>query len=147
MANGHGGQRTPNNPAPVSGPGALSRRTDWGATQPPMLASGGEYGSRQEMQAIQSGAPLQGGGGAPAPAPIPLDAETQYPDEPITAGADEGDGMGMGAAGIGSPGATEIDDATRQRLLGHLPTLLWLASQPKASEQTRQFVRQLRADL
>jgi len=28
-----GGYRQPNNPAPVSGPGALSQRTDGGATE------------------------------------------------------------------------------------------------------------------
>ena len=40
-----------------------------------------------------------------------------------------------------------IDDETRARMQAYLPTLLWLASQPGASEQTRQYVRQLRADL
>ncbi|MGZ6788339.1 MAG: hypothetical protein ACXVGQ_00140 [Mycobacteriaceae bacterium] len=43
--------------------------------------------------------------------------------------------------------ATQMDDATRERLLTALPVLAWLASQPQASEQTRQFVRQVRADL
>ena len=147
MANGHGGPRTPEHPAPVSGPGALSQRTDGGPTQAPMLASGGAYGDRKNMQDIQSGAPMQG---APAPtrAMLPsLTDPTARPDEPVTAGADEGEGMSSAAAGIASPGATDIDDSTRQRLLGALPTLLWLASQPQASEQTRQFVRQLRGDL
>lgn len=150
MANQHGGYRRPSDPAPVSGPGALSQRTDGGATQAPMLASGGAYGERQEMQGLQSGAPLQGGGAGPAtagPTPVPLDAPTTRPDEPVTAGADAGAGIGAAAAGITAPAVTQIDDTTRQRLLGAMPTLLWLASQPKASEQTRQFVRQVRGDL
>ena len=33
MANGRGGYRQPSNPAPVSGPGALSKRTDGGAVE------------------------------------------------------------------------------------------------------------------
>lgn len=110
-----------------------------------MVASGGPYGSRAEMEALQSASPLQGGGGgstpvsaAPSgPPPIPFDAPTTRPDEPVTAGMNS----------FAPAGATQIDDATRQRLLGALPTLLWLASQPQASEQTRQFVRSLRADL
>lgn len=146
MADGHGGYRRPADPAPVSGPGSLSQRTDGGPTsQPPMVAPGGPYGSRQDMMALQQGAPMQGGG---TPPPPPLDAPTSRPNEPVTAGADAGAGIGMAAAGIRStPAATQIDDATRERLIGALPVLMWLASQPKASEQTRQFVRQVRGDL
>ena len=147
MANGHGGPRTPEHPAPVSGPGALSQRTDGGPTQAPMLASGGAYGDRKNMAEIQSGAPMAGGPQVTRAMLSPLDAPSARPDEPVTAGADEGEGMSSAAAGIASPGATDIDDSTRQRLLGALPTLLWLASQPQASEQTRQFVRRLRGDL
>lgn len=145
MADGqHGGYRRPSEPAAASGPGALSQRTDGGPTQAPMLASGGPYGSRQDMADIQGSAPLAAtGGGAPLPpvapgrdALTPLDAPTERPEEDLRTGA-----------GIPSPEASQIDDATRERLLRALPTLLWLASQPKASEQTRQFVRQLRGDL
>lgn len=95
------------------------------------------------MEAIQSGAAMQGGGGStPTAAPlprdlVPLDAPTARPEEPVTAGMD---------AYAATP-PNEIDDTTRQRLLGALPTLLWLASNPKASEQTRQWVRQVRGDL
>ena len=46
-----------------------------------------------------------------------------------------------------SLGPSEMDETVRARLTAALPTLVWLASQPKASEQTRQFVRQLRSDL
>ena len=147
MADGqHGGYRRPENPAPVSGPGSLSRRTDGGATQAPQVAAGGEYGSRQDQMSVQQGAPLQGGGGstpvaaAPAPAGPPLpafDAPTEHPNEDVRTG------MGM----YKSLGPSEMDETVRARLTAALPTLVWLASQPKASEQTRQFVRQLRSDL
>lgn len=36
---------------------------------------------------------------------------------------------------------------THAQALDHLPTLTWLASQPGASEQVRQFVRELRGGL
>ena len=143
MAEGHGGYRRPNQPAPVSGPGALSQRTDGGPTQAAMLPSGGAYGERKEMAELQGGAPMAGGGAAaPAPMPTrdmltPLDAPTARPNEDIRAG--------LGS--IQAVGASEIDPATRERLVAALPTLAWLASQPKASEQTRQFFRQLRGDL
>lgn len=147
MANGHGGERTPNNPAPVSPPGSLSQRTDGGATQAPKLASGGAYGERTEMQNLQSGAPMAGTPAPPsAPSPdlraakaslVPLSAPSTRPDEPLQAG--------LGS--VPGTGPTQIDDSTRERLLNALPMLAWLASQPKASEQTRQFYRQLRADL
>ena len=147
---GRGGYRRPSKPAAVSGPGALSARTDGGATdQPPMVAAGGGYGERKEMMGVQQGAPLAGGGGStPTAASLPgLMDPTARPDEPITAGADAGPGPSAAAVGLAPVGATQIDDQTRERLKAALPTLLWLASQPKASEQTRQFVRQLRADL
>lgn len=56
-----GGSRTPQNPAPVSGPGALSRRTDGGAgskTQPIRVPTGQPYGARAQNIAQQQAAPL-----------------------------------------------------------------------------------------
>lgn len=100
------------------------------------------------MEQIQSGAPLratpssaQSATAAPAPidpsALTPLDAPTARPDEPLTEGVDQFTGTPPSA----------MDESTRERMRTYLPTLLWLASRPQASEQTRQFVRQLRADL
>jgi hypothetical protein len=54
---GHGGYRRPANPAPVSGPGQHSRRTD--GKQPVMQGAGnGDYGDEQAMQQIQGGAAM-----------------------------------------------------------------------------------------
>ena len=140
MADGHGGQRTPANPAPVSGPGALSQRTDGGPTsQPPMVAAGGPYGSRQDMMAIQSGAPMAGGGGAGLP---PLDAPSARPDEPVTAGVDAGPGIGMAAAGI--PTDKQITDDQLRPLLRSLELV---ANLPGSNAETRSFVRNLKARL
>ena len=97
-----GGKRTPRNPAPVAGPGALSQRTDG---QPIRLASGGDYGDRAASEAMQQAAPLAAAGqasttGAPAGsatgpqgAPLPdVFGPTARPGEPITAGAPLGAG-------------------------------------------------------
>ncbi len=110
MANGHGGMRTPANPAPVSGPGALSQRTDG---QPARYASGMPYGDGQDFYDIQTSAPMastdnvaagkrvarrssQGVAGA---APVtPLFAPTERPEEPVTAGAAMGPGPGPSLA-------------------------------------------------
>ena len=106
MANGHGGSRVPSNPAPVSGPGALSKRTDG---QGARYMSGGQYGEGQEMMELQSSAPMSktqagsaqprmrqqpAGGQAPQQSVTPLFAPTERPDEPITAGAPFGPGPG-----------------------------------------------------
>jgi len=139
----HGGYRKPEHPAAVSGPGALSARTDGGpTTQPPMLASGGPYGSRQDMASIQSGAPMQGGGTAgPSPADlIPFGAPTQNPNEPITAGAALGPGIGPQAAGI-----TNDSDATIAQLKPLINSLEMMANLPSATPETRAYVRALKA--
>ena len=101
MANGRGGYRQPSNPAPVSGPGALSKRTDGGATegmtQAPKYMAGMGYGMGGNMEQ-QSGAPMQGNSVPFMPSPmVPLTAPTSRPQEPITAGADFGAGPGSEA--------------------------------------------------
>lgn len=97
-----GGYRQPRNPAPVSGPGALSKRTDGGAidgmtppqTQAPKYMAGLGYGEGGNMQQ-QSGAPMAGNDIPAMQAPIvPLFAPTQRPNEPITSGVDIGAGPG-----------------------------------------------------
>lgn len=155
MANGHGGYRRPEHPAAVSGPGRLSRRTD--GRQPQMIASGGDYGDRQEMQQIQSGAPMNGdlgsggmaagAGGAPAGPDlsqlVPMDAGSQRPMEDIHAGMSGGLGAGPSALNMPSP----LTDEQRQRLRSFLPVLVILASRDDADQNTRRLVRQLRAEL
>lgn len=55
-----GGYRRPSSPAPVSGPGALSQRTDGGPGQPVRTPTGGQYGEAQALTQMQQGAPLVG---------------------------------------------------------------------------------------
>lgn len=84
---GSGGYKQPINPAPVSGPGALSQRTDGGATegmtQPVQQYTGFEYGMNKEINDTQLAQPLAGDG-IPA---VPLTAPTQFPDQPDSFGA------------------------------------------------------------
>ncbi len=122
-----GGNRTPQNPAPVSGPGALSRRTDGGPgskTQPIRVATGQPYGARKALTTQQQAAPLpdrrptgpaegpQGPAGVnppPTPStpaaamPAPIFGATQRPFEPPTAG--------LPGPGIPGPRPGEVDDA------------------------------------
>lgn len=108
MANGHGGYRKPEHPAPASGPGRLSRRTDGGPTQKLSVGTDLPYGDREAtlnaertagMAAADTVKPAQvpSGPQAGASAPpqfSPLDAPTARPDEPVTHGVDIGAGGG-----------------------------------------------------
>ena len=93
-----GGYRKPENPAPVSGPGALSQRTDGGPTQPAKYISGLPYGEGQATYDQQTAAPMARNNSPQStmqlPEPTPLMAPTQRPDEPVTAGIDIGPGAG-----------------------------------------------------
>lgn len=144
--NGHGGYRRPSRPAPASGPGKMSRRTDGGPRQ--MDITGEPYG-QNNFREIQSGAPMgtppapagMSGGGAAQPL-VPLDAPTQRPDEPVTAGAALGPGVGPEALGLG-PEAEDAEDL--ERLRRYLPALMEMASRPDSTASFRNYVRVLRA--
>lgn len=107
-----GGYRQPSNPAPVSGPGKLARRTDGGPAQKLMVPNGLDYGDRaglldQERTAPMSqadntpsvhatppqGQPMQQPGNAPQMV-TPFGAPTERPNEPVTHGVDIGAGGG-----------------------------------------------------
>jgi hypothetical protein len=119
-----GGYRKPANPAPVSGPGKLSRRTDGGPTQGMKnIAADGVYGERKALAEMQSSAPMQGNPTPSMPAPqvsataataapqsmTGLFDPTQRPEEPITAGMPFGDGSNYPTA---MP--VQIDDTAAQ---------------------------------
>jgi hypothetical protein len=107
MAEGRGGYRRPRQPAPVSGPGQLSRRTDGGPQQTTQPMTGMGYGENAEFNAVQGAAPLAAtptvsntrarstsptGQGVAA---VPLFSPTGFPEEPITAGSSIGPGPGF----------------------------------------------------
>lgn len=123
MADQQGGYRRPSNPAPVSGPGALSQRTDG---QGARYMAGGQYGEGQEMMDLQTSAPMSK---APAQPRMrqprsgrqvaeegmqvtPLFAPTERPDEPITAGAPFGPGPGPSNSSA-SAGASVSDSLAK----------------------------------
>ena len=85
-----GGYRKPANPAPVSGPGKLSRRTD--GKQPVMPISGGKYGENKAINDLQSQAPMYQQGAEQMPKVTNLFAPTARASEPVTAGMPFGDG-------------------------------------------------------
>lgn len=105
-----GGYRQPNNPAPVSGPGALSQRTDGGPAQPARYISGLPYGQGQETYDQQTAAPMAGTTSTPAPSlaglqlpeVTPLMAPTSRPNESITSGIDLGVGPTSAALNLPS---------------------------------------------
>lgn len=141
---GHGGYRKPNNPAPVSGPGAKSQRTDGGPadTQAAKYVSGLPYGEGQAMMETQQAAPMAAA--APAPAPIvPLNAPSQRPDEPVTAGADAGPGPGMASMGLGQRDIA-ADQEFSASMASYMPALMRIAARPNTSPETRNVIRQLR---
>jgi hypothetical protein len=145
MADGHGGYRQPSNPAPVSGPGAHSQRTDRGPKQHQI--TGGSYGDAQAFQQQQSASPLSAPAGAPgstAPSPVQmptgLGADTQHPDQPVTAGADAGAGPGMAEAGIAPQ---QADAELRAKLGPTLPVLMRMADSQYATDAFKEQVRQL----
>jgi hypothetical protein len=91
---GPGGYRAPSNPAPVSGPGALSQRTDGGPTQGAKYISGLPYGQGGETYSNQLAAPMAGNPMGTVDMPTELMAATSRPNEAITSGIDIGDGPG-----------------------------------------------------
>ena len=158
MANGHGGYRAPSNPAPVSGPGSLSRRTDGGpgksnGRQPVASLPDAGYGEQAEFRSIQQGAPIQkvaaptqgAPGGVPSgPLPPPLDAPTGRPSEPVTSGVDVGAGPSSEVLGLGDPSSMAEDDI--RYALQYLPTLQFMVdSNPRANPQARAMIRYLRS--
>jgi hypothetical protein len=81
--------RTNSQAKPVSGPGALSQRTDMVNSDPNV------YGDRKATQEIMSGAPMAKAQPVPAPRPVTgLFDPTQNLNEPVTAGNPMGEGPG-----------------------------------------------------
>lgn len=148
-----GGARQPANPAPVSGPGQLSRRTDGGpgGKQPIQVPTGGSYGDATQMMKLQQAAPLAAspGGDVPPSAGLPsvppgpaFGAASQQPDTPVTDGAALGPGAGPEALGL-----TPQSDDDMQRLIQYLPVLEHMANQPLTSKASRNLVRELKGRL
>lgn len=152
MANGHGGSRTPSSPAPVSGPGALSKRTDGGPGQPVRVPTGGQYGDATQLAQLQKAAPLAASGGDQAapgllaglsiPTGPAFGAPSMQPATPVTDGAPSGAGAGPEALGL--PVQADQD---MQALQAYLPVLEHMANQPGASAAARNMVRVIKSQV
>lgn len=157
MADGHGGYRRPANPAPVSGPGALSKRTDGGpgAKAAAVKLPNAGYGEQRDFQSIQQGAPIAKAGQAgpsggpvapPSPPPPSLAAPSGRPGEPVTHGADSGAGLGMDSLGLFDPSQMAANDV--QAMMKYLPTLQYMVdTTPNAPTSTLALVRYLRSQV
>lgn len=125
-----GGYQAPNNPAPVSGPGALSQRTDGGPTQPARYISGLPYGQGGQTYSNQVAAPMAGNamgssamGGAglvQMEMPTELMAPTTRPNEPIENGINIGPGAGSEALNL--PTTKEPISITMRKIAQFDPT-------------------------
>ncbi len=108
-----GGYRQPMNPAPVSGPGSLSERTDGGAvdgmTQPAQRYAGFGYGENLALEEQQAGASMAGTPKMSFADLVALDAPTQRPDEPLTAGINMGEGPGREALNLPNRAPSLVD--------------------------------------
>jgi hypothetical protein len=147
-AAGSGGYRKPSQPAPVSGPGAGSKRTDGGPAQKLRDLPDAQYGEAATFRSLQDKAPLaqtpsataprpSGGGGAGSGIPN-LGAPTARPDQPITAG------LGKGGAGLDALAKSQ-ESGDLDRLKRYLPALVEMANRPDATPGFRNYVRLLRA--
>lgn len=82
--------RTNSQPKPVSGPGALSQRTDMMTNSNPNV-----YGDRKDIEQLMSAAPMAKKPQMQQPNVTGLFAPTEMPNEPVTAGSPLGAGAGM----------------------------------------------------
>lgn len=147
MPDGRGGYQKPSNPAPASGPGALSKRTD--GAQPIVDIPDADYGEQAAFHEQQQGAPMAqsspmspmggmgGGGGGPV---TPFDAESAEPGTPVTDGAVLGAGAGAEALGLQAERNEDMEAAK-----AYLPVLEYMANQPGASWAVRNYVRQIKS--
>lgn len=139
-----GGYQKPSNPAPVSGPGALSRRTDGGgAGQPQQKLANAAYGEQKAFGEIQAGAQMARAQRPPMPQVTPIGAPTMRPDEPITAGAPVGPGPGPEVLGLKTTADTQLADMNK--LSRYLPLMEKYAMSPASSGTLKSFVRYLRS--
>jgi hypothetical protein len=133
-----GGYQPPRKPAPVSGPGPMSQRTDG---QPMRQLGNAEYGEQKQFSEIQGGAAMAKAN--PLANIVPLTAETSRPDEPVTAGAPSGPGLGMAAIGVGQ-NAEEQNRLDASAIAEFLPSLERMANQPGTPVGFVRFVKYVR---
>jgi hypothetical protein len=143
-----------NNPMNVNARGGNGQSGD--ATQAAKYVPGLPYGEGQALMQAQQSAPLaaassieqssmpSGLASAAASQPIPFMEKSLRQNEPVTAGANAGAGPGMDALGLGVTDAN-ADMNFKSQLAEYMPALIFIASRPNASPETRATVSELRA--
>lgn len=150
----HGGYREPSNPAVVSGPGALSRRTDGGQVKVDLPNAA--YGENAQYQELQQGAALPQNNAAPAGGPspqaaallsqlTPMGAPSTQPGTPVTDGAQYGPGADQSA--IMQPQNPNRDEAAFLQRSGVLKLMAQVADGDDSSPAFKQYVRNVIANL
>ena len=134
-----GGYRKPGTPAPVSGPGALSKRTDG------RVAEGFAYGMNKQINEQASAAPMAKAMTVAAarpmnvapeqPAVTPLTAPTMNPDESVMAGINMGAGPGSEALML--PSNNDNAAQFNKSIESYYPVLSFIASRENTSPETR----------
>lgn len=133
------------NPANISATGGNGQ-----SGQPKRYISGMPYGQGQALMQQQAGAPMQQGPQPSAPAAsqaslaafpqaTPITAPTEMPDQPITYGAPVGEGPNS----IPNLPKPETNDPDIQMAREYYPLLQFWASQPGASQSTKDYVLHL----
>lgn len=132
----------------VSGPGALSRRTDTGPTQKLRDLPDADYGEGATYKDLQQSAGLgqsTGGdvnmaAGNPAAANVVgLGEPSMMAGTPVTDGANAGAGMGSEALGL-----VPHEQQDMESQLPYLPVYEYIANLPNASWAARNYVRRLK---
>lgn len=136
-----GGYRKPGTPAPVSGPGALSKRTDG------RVAEGYAYGMNKQINEQAAAAPLAKVAKTVArpmdvapsqPTIVPLTEPTLNPEEPVTAGINMG--AGPGAEALMLPSNADNNAQFNKSIASYYPVLSYIASRPNTSAETRRVL-------
>lgn len=146
-----GGYRKPTNPAAVSGPGALSARTDG---QPTMDLPNAKYGENKAFTEIQQGASMPSapspttpgnGAGLDLSQVVGLGEATTQPETPVTAGAAAGAGPGPEALGL--PRDDMQEEARTLAQSGALTRMIQVSNLDTATPAFKRYVRELLANL
>jgi hypothetical protein len=114
---GVGGYQAPTNPAVVSGPGSLSKRTDGSPSQPATYISRLPYGQGEATYNQQTAAPMAEVTEVPQRPLKPivgLNEPTQFKDEPISFGADWGAGPGLSSVVSQAPSLLQTVEKAMQ---------------------------------
>ena len=145
-------------PAMISGPGAMSQRTDGGPASKQAqryISNMPNYGDGQELADLQASAPMAATPSAKGPsatavnqaasAPMqnapaqtltPLNAPTQRPNEPVTTGLSSGPGAGPNILGLPQGVMAQQGQSAKQ-------IVQTLASRPDASPELQKLATAL----